>query len=325
MPKMETFNGDLKSNWDTFIYQFERQGKKYRWKDKKKVKCLLDLLRDKALEYARQSKGKSYSKIKKKMKKRFSKKDEPSTAWRKLQYVQQKDESLEEFAQDMQDLVDIAYTKANSRTKKELGTEAFLKGCKDKDAASKAMEKNPKSIPQALVHVKQAISNRRALYGSKSPYSAAKQVTFEQGESSEEGYGVRTVRSNGASRGILKGDSGTSPPPSRTSNSEVTQLLAAVNELVKKVGFQGSKGSLSPSPQRLQYMQCYECRELGHMAKDCPKRSPRKKVQIQCYECKELGHVRRECPNSPNSPRRTSSSQTQSPTRGTVPGPPLNS
>lgn len=43
--------------------------------------------------------------------------------------------------------------------------EAFLRGCKDKEAAHLAMEKNPKSINKAFKYVKAAVNNRKVLFG----------------------------------------------------------------------------------------------------------------------------------------------------------------
>lgn len=50
MPKMVTFTG--KSNWETFIFQFERTAKRCDWRPNKKAEKVLDCLAEQALDYA---------------------------------------------------------------------------------------------------------------------------------------------------------------------------------------------------------------------------------------------------------------------------------
>jgi len=57
-------------------------------------------------------------------------------------------------------------------------------------------------------------------------------------------------------------------------------------------------------------LQCYNCKEMGHYASDCPEKKknqgnkqetviPKKKkdiIQVMCKHCKELGHYANNCP-----------------------------
>lgn len=45
--------------------------------------------------------------------------------------------------------------------------ETFLRGCRDKEAAMKAMDREPTTLQKAVRYVKTAIANHRALYGSR--------------------------------------------------------------------------------------------------------------------------------------------------------------
>ena len=316
MPKMETFGGNSKEDWDMFIYQFQRQAKRYHWKGRKKATSLLDLLRGRALEFAKDLKTRDFKKIKTKLGKRFSDKDAPSSARRRLQYVQQKEDSLAEYAQDIQTLVKVAYPKANKRTKRELAVEAFLKGCKDKEAASRAMEKNPKSVPKAVSKVKEAVNNRRALYGSKSTYSSARQVTFELprqlDESDTELFEVRAVKSVGASKGgnssskgykdredSPRGYRGKDRSPSgfrdRNWSPEGRKKLSWGGRDRDKSS--GEESDRSEMAQILSGVKDLVCRGFnrGNRMKSPPP-SPQRLKTSQCFGCKEYGHWKKDCP-----------------------------
>ncbi|CAC5415863.1 unnamed protein product [Mytilus coruscus] len=166
--------------WEAFIYQFDRTAGRGQWENRKKVCRLLDCLADVALEYARKANiDDDYKALRKALKQRFSKKDEPVSARRQLQYVRQQDsETLEEFAERVHFIAMDGYEKCDNSVIHQIGTEAFLRGCKDKEAARHVTEKNPESINKALKIMKTSIANQKAIYGSRSPNFAHRQVSF---------------------------------------------------------------------------------------------------------------------------------------------------
>ena len=70
---------------------------------------------------------------------------------------------------------------------------------------------------------------------------------------------------------------------------------------------QGSKrqGASGQQPETEPEKRCYECRQAGHLAKDCPKRQAgrksegtgqRARSEVRCFNCNEKGHVAMRCP-----------------------------
>ena len=129
-PKMSTFDGTGKPSWESFIYQFERTANRRHQRNRRKTGRLLDCLKDIAIEYARKvNKDDDYDSLRKKMKRRFSKKPEPVTARRQLQYVrQQVKERLEDFAHKVYVLALDGYEKCEDDALEDIATEAFLRG-----------------------------------------------------------------------------------------------------------------------------------------------------------------------------------------------------
>jgi hypothetical protein len=157
LPKMQTFSGDSRANWEAFILQFGRVAKDNHWKDSKKLRNLYQCLTGNASLYANKITVSGYQDLRKQLKRRFSKKEEASTARRTLRSVRQKeDETLEEFSQRVYFLADDAYGGESKKSLERNATEYFLLGCKDKPAALKAMEHKPNTIPKALKYIKQA-------------------------------------------------------------------------------------------------------------------------------------------------------------------------
>lgn len=166
---MPVFKGSDSPNWESFIYQFERVAAHRGWSANKKAFRLLDCLGDVALEYARRvNKNGDYKDLKRHLKQRFSRKEVPILARRQLPFTKQlENENVEEFAQRVYFLVLDGYESCEGNMIEEIATETFLLGCRDKEAAMMAMDREPTTMQKAVKYVKNAIANYRALYGTR--------------------------------------------------------------------------------------------------------------------------------------------------------------
>lgn len=112
-PKLATFDG--RSEWCTFKIQFDRIADKYKWSDDQRLERLIESLRDKALKlYCTCAKPvqNNYSDLCKKLKSRFGQKELPLTVRRKLQDIKQENKTVEEFAEQVQEMVTEGYPDA---------------------------------------------------------------------------------------------------------------------------------------------------------------------------------------------------------------------
>ena len=281
-PKLTVYTGD--KSWRTFLFQFERYAHRYRWSDRKKAQRLVDCLGGQVLEYVRQLKIEGDFKVlKAKLTRRFGVKDAPITVRRTLQFLKQGDsETLEEFSQRIQFNVMDGFPGAKEETIEQLSVEHFLKGCIDKRAASVAMDKNPKYLHRAVKAVKDAVNNRKAIYG-KSTTQSLRKVTFAdtEGHHTDEGYsyeqGMYEVKSANvaSSPAASKSTEQNSSPHALVKDmKEMKERMEGLESMMKTMmkRFQSRSATPSPqrSPQRPESSICYSCKKKGHFQKDCP-------------------------------------------------------
>jgi hypothetical protein len=294
--------------------------KKYRWGEREKRDRMFDLLRDRALDFATELKTHSYHSLKVKMTRRFSEKEDPIVARRELIYIQQKDdETLAEYSGRVHLKVIRGHPQANQDTVEQMAVESFLKGCKNKEAAASAMDKNPKSVYAAVKKVKAAINNRKALYGTKASFSS-KKVSFADIEedtniSSADDLRIRQVRPIGKSA--------TNTEQSNPADfAKLAQVMEKHMQAMEKVSRrledletkQERSRSPAPSPVRSAQKtdQCYKCKQYGHFRRDCQDKSPQSSPRrpIICFRCSQPGHIGSNCPNKVTSPGRPATTAT---------------
>ncbi|CAC5423882.1 unnamed protein product [Mytilus coruscus] len=202
LPKMRVFARSGNLSWEAFVYQFERTASRRNWDDAKKTCQFLDCLSEVALEYARRSHICKYDELRKYMKRRFSKKEEASAAIRQLHN---------------NDIID------------QIGTEAFLRGCQQKETARIVIEKNPRAINEALKWIKSSLVNQKAIYGARKSYSGRpqsyshRQVTFSDMNVSD--HSLQRPTASQHSQRVEKVDN--------SLQSDIKDLVSLVGQLLK--------------------------------------------------------------------------------------------
>ena len=130
---------------------------------------LFDCLAETALEYASKSKGRhSYKELKKELGLRFDLREPPTAARQNLYLMKQsEDESLEAYLQRVLTAAMHGLKTSDNSTMQLLATEAFLRGCKHKEAAALVSNEAPQTIQEACQKIKTVLANRKAIFGSK--------------------------------------------------------------------------------------------------------------------------------------------------------------
>ena len=195
---------------------------------------------------------------------------------RGLQFIKQEEnETLEKYSQRVHFLFMDGYSGAGEKTIEHISVEHFHRGCLDKHAAAVAMDKNPKEIHKAVKCVKDAINNRKAIYGRSSSGQSAltRRASFANpdlysgDESDTDNYNVRTVSAKESQ--LNRSDKGLSK---RIEDLEIIfrKFMSGPPQRV-----QSRSPTPATSPQR---SVCFKCNKPGHFQKDCPLLTAKREV-----------------------------------------------
>ena len=179
---MEVFRGDSKGpTWLSFISKFHRTAKRRGSSRRKRLERLFDNLAETDLEYATKSKGRhSYKDLKKELGLRFDLRKAPVAARQNLYLMKQTDdESVEAYLQRALTAAMHGLKASDNGTVQLLATEAFLRGCKHKEAAALLCNEAPQNIQEACQKVKTVFVNRKAIFGTKVSFQE-KAFTFQE-------------------------------------------------------------------------------------------------------------------------------------------------
>ena len=303
LPKMQTFDGKS-SEWGPFIFQFRKMAKAGKWSDREKRDSLLAWLRGKAIAYI-QSKPKScrshYKALRDLLDQRYGMLELPSTARRQLAAMRQEErESLENFAGRVMLKSGEGYLGVPEETLQSLATEAFLRGCRDRNAICATSERKPENLHVALIEMRDAAANLKVFNRVS---VSARQVRFADSETEKERGREKTRKQYEDKQVSVAGE-------------DPVAVMKYLAELLKKnLGEQTSMArgrSQSPASQQRSRERspspgrggCYNCGQEGHFVKDCPR-------DFHCYNCGKSGHMSLECPLRGSSQRKSPSRDNQ--------------
>ena len=259
LPKPPVFSGK-EGEWNSFIFQFRKIAHYYGWDQQEKVGRLLVSLRGKAIDFIRNKSREvqdDYRTLRDALELRFGQREHPTSARRELNCLQQhEEESLEDFADIVLAKVSEAYPRIGQKLGQDIAKEIFLRGCRNRNAAYAAAEKDPSTPQDALEKVRTSAMNWKV---------------FGKGNVS-----TRRVRFMGQEDG--DGDA-------YSASDEEMRLKRLVANLVEECGKERRNAGRAGSSR----VKCYKCGGYGHMARECCK-------EVQCFRCGEAGHMRSECP-----------------------------
>lgn len=186
--KMPTFNG--KDDWRPYFLQFSIIADQYGWSNEERLYNLIQCLRDKALTYfGRQSKSvhADYSILCQKFNDRFGRREAPHILRKQLQSLTQEfDETIEDFADRAEEIAAEGYPDIPEKYVGTLATDAFLRGCKDKQSALVAMDRNPETLVQAVEFLRTAMANRKIIMGGRRLVPVIRRVAINKGTTTDQ-------------------------------------------------------------------------------------------------------------------------------------------
>ena len=100
------------------------------------------------------------------LRERFQGSKRPDIARKELHDTEQRiDETLEDFADRVIDLVTLAYDTADDDFRSTIGMETFLRGVRDHHSAYEAAKEQPRTVQEALKAMKNAAALLKSVLG----------------------------------------------------------------------------------------------------------------------------------------------------------------
>lgn len=286
--RLPKFTGDGKSSWKVWHTRFTTVAELHHWDENTCLSELVQHLDGSAADFVFDQISPecrfNYQRLVKEINERFLSEETRKTF--RMQFgrrTQRPGESIEDFSAELKRLYDRAYERKDPEIRQQALVDRFLAGLRDTELQfAVEWSKDPRSIEEAVRHV---IHYMEARHGHSSN-SKSRNVTFpDDSEDSDDGpspnpnrqsrspirqnrYSVRHVaNSNGKS---------TYTTPTKSGENATQNLMRAMEQFLASQ----NPGKTSPvnkdekSPttgrERFANTQCFQCRQFGHMRRDCP-------------------------------------------------------
>ena len=182
--KLPEFDGSTR--WKSFEARVESLADKYRLNDKDRAAMLGECLKGKAADYFAdlpKEIREDYLRLKSRLNSMYGVRDSPSHFQMKLATVRQEEaQSLVDFAQEINHLARQAYPDQETTIAERAAAQHFLRGCKHKDAAHWALDKEPATPEAALELIRAWLDRDEILNGASTDKKSKRDVKRSSNE-----------------------------------------------------------------------------------------------------------------------------------------------
>ena len=284
--KPDVYTGEVPDAFIDWLARFNVIATANTWNDAKKLAILPACLTQYAFqvyEEVGETDKATYELLTKALLKKFGS-GEKSMVWRlQLRSLKRSPgESLDAFVFRLRKLAKKAYPDLGDDEKEIIIKEQFILG-QGKDVQFHLLKlDDAQRLPAVIETSKKFEAAAEIVHGSKAVHFT-KSPELEEEWFQEAGYEPNN--------GILKNSqvTDTSPPETTFGANSSTQ------------GFRGSRYQAPQSPRGAVgggsggVNQCFECGQVGHFARACPRKRNAEQPDVICYNCRKPGHIAREC------------------------------
>jgi hypothetical protein len=275
--RLPIFNGRNSTTWEPFWIQFRMISERFKWSTHRQTEELFFCLKDEALVFASQLSldvRTDLFQLYSAMKQRFGDHTLPETYRLQLQNIRRKsEEPIQEFSSRINSLMNKAYPGlANEQLKTELAIGHLLNGLTDQSIAYDVATKRPETVQSAV----DMISWHECCKNGMRKRANIRQVICED-DNQDEPLNDVTICQVKSQKAV------TEERLNQFGSSLRDSIVQSVKDLVKG---QNRNGQIKPKGRYKNFV-CYECKEEGHIKRNCPllrKKGPQRTSQEQTVE-----------------------------------------
>ena len=258
-----------KSEWRTFWLQFDRMARRFAWTSDETLDRLVSCLRDEALHYYAEQSAfvrADLHLVVSSFGRRFDDRKLPETYRASLHTLRrQSKESLEEYAARVRKVVNKAYPGiGGTALLEDMTIEHLVSGLTDQNLMYDVLTKKPHTVEEAM----DLIQWHESCKGATKKHGGIRQVAADCLAEADSDLSIRRV--NGKA-------SVTEERLSQFGRELKDCLVDEIKGEMQKLQGMRRPRSYNRDPDWRKTARCYECQEIGHLARDCPTRAEAQK------------------------------------------------